>query len=258
VNDSFDLFEQTNLTSSASTMILPTGDTVIRTAPTRRRVRVPGSVHDDGVRERRAGIDGNGSFHRTATGGGDILIRTGKLSDRPKNRDVLYAARAQPAARDRPKRPSTSKPPYRPASTATRTRKLNLNGPSARPASRWTRGASETHAIQKNLREFIAVIVMVISAIVGGYILSNQRFYLPAWVRCSAPTSSSFEGGVLTAQSVTRPGPDGPDRGGRGRGDSRRARDGRAVVDACDPPEHADMIKRRHDAPEAEDGLKDM
>ena len=39
------------------------------------------------------------------------------------------------------------------------------------------------HAISKNLREFIAVIVMIVIAlIVGGYILSNQRFYLPAWV----------------------------------------------------------------------------
>ena len=48
-------------------------------------------------------------------------------------------------------------------------------------------------AIQKNLREFIAVIVMVLLAlVVGGYILSNQRFYLPAWVPgARARTSSS-------------------------------------------------------------------
>ena len=59
-------------------------------------------------------------------------------------------------------------------------------------------------AIQKNLREFIAVIVMVILAlIVGGYILSNQRFYLPAWVPVLGTDFFELKGEFSTAQSVT-------------------------------------------------------
>ena len=39
------------------------------------------------------------------------------------------------------------------------------------------------HAIQKHMRDFIAIIALSILALgVGGYILSNQRFYLPKWV----------------------------------------------------------------------------
>ena len=36
------------------------------------------------------GFDGNGSYMRTATGGGDILIKSGKLQNRPKGRDQLF------------------------------------------------------------------------------------------------------------------------------------------------------------------------
>ena len=38
-------------------------------------------------------------------------------------------------------------------------------------------------AIRKHARDFAFVIGLVLAALlVGGYILSNQRFYLPHWV----------------------------------------------------------------------------
>jgi phospholipid/cholesterol/gamma-HCH transport system substrate-binding protein len=37
--------------------------------------------------------------------------------------------------------------------------------------------------IRKQLRVFVAVLCLLVGALaIGGYILSNQRFYLPAWV----------------------------------------------------------------------------
>ena len=39
------------------------------------------------------------------------------------------------------------------------------------------------NAIRKHAREFTAVIVLILIALlVGGYILSQQRFNLPGWV----------------------------------------------------------------------------
>ena len=59
-------------------------------------------------------------------------------------------------------------------------------------------------AIQKNLRDFIAVIVMVVLALlVGGYILSNQRFYLPGWVPVLGTDFFELKAEFATAQSVT-------------------------------------------------------
>ncbi len=38
-------------------------------------------------------------------------------------------------------------------------------------------------AIQKHLRDFLAIVaIAVVAVLVGGYILSNQRFYAPSWV----------------------------------------------------------------------------
>ena len=37
--------------------------------------------------------------------------------------------------------------------------------------------------IIKHARDFIAIgVVVLLAVLIGGYILSNQRFYLPAWV----------------------------------------------------------------------------
>jgi phospholipid/cholesterol/gamma-HCH transport system substrate-binding protein len=117
-------------------------------------------------------------------------------------------------------------------------------------------------AIQKNLREFIAVIVMVILAMfVGGYILSNQRFFLPAWVPVLGTDFFELKAEFATAQSVT------PGQGqtvqiaGVSVGEIKKVNleDGRAVVTRAVRRKHADMIKQ--DATmllRPKTGLKDM
>ena len=133
VNDSFDLFEQTNLTSRCfNEVILPTGDTVIQDGTNTTGASVFKEFWYTMVAfaSDAQGFDGNGSYTRTATGGGDILIRTDKLSDRPKNRDVLYGHALNPPLGTRPKRPS-SKPPYKTDRDCYKNAKPNLNGPAA-------------------------------------------------------------------------------------------------------------------------------
>ena len=68
----------------------------------------------------------------TATGGGDTLIKTGKLSGRPKNRDVLYGRGLAKPLGTRPDRPS-KKPKYEPDKDCYKNAKPNLNGPAATP-----------------------------------------------------------------------------------------------------------------------------
>lgn len=59
-------------------------------------------------------------------------------------------------------------------------------------------------AIQKHFRDFIAIIVLiVIAAAVGGYILSNQRFYLPAWFPGIGSDFFTLNAEFDTAKSVT-------------------------------------------------------
>ena len=206
------------------------------------------------------GFDGNGSYTRTATGGGDLLVRTGKLSDRPKNRDVLYGHALDPPLGTRPKRPS-SKPPYK-------TNRRLLQERQAQPQR--TRGGRRTAgqggqvrlAIQKNLREFIAVIVMVLLALfVGGYILSNQRFYLPAWVPVLGTDFFELKAEFATAQSVTPGQGQTVEIAGVPVGEIKKVdlEDGRAVVTMAIRRKYADMIKR--DATmllRPKTGLKDM
>jgi len=118
------------------------------------------------------------------------------------------------------------------------------------------------HAISKNLREFIAVIVMVLIAlVVGGYILSNQRFYLPAWVPVLGTDFFELKGEFSTAQSVT------PGQGQTiqiagvsvGEIDKVELVDGRAIVTMSVRRKYKDLVKR--DATmllRPKTGLKDM
>ena len=117
-------------------------------------------------------------------------------------------------------------------------------------------------AIQKNLREFIAVIVMIILAtIVGGYILSNQRFYLPAWVPVLGTDFFELKAEFATAQSVTPGQGQTVNIAGVAVGEIKKVDlvDGRAVVTMAIRQKHADMLKR--DATmllRPKTGLKDM
>ena len=60
-----------------------------------------------------------------------------------------------------------------------------------------------TRAIRKHLRDFIAILfLIVVAAGVGGYILSNQRFYLPAWVPGIGTDFYTVEAEFETGQAV--------------------------------------------------------
>jgi phospholipid/cholesterol/gamma-HCH transport system substrate-binding protein len=59
-------------------------------------------------------------------------------------------------------------------------------------------------AIRKYSRDFAAIIALaVIAAGVGGYILSNQRFYLPKWFPLLGSDFVTLKAEMTTAQSVT-------------------------------------------------------
>jgi phospholipid/cholesterol/gamma-HCH transport system substrate-binding protein len=59
-------------------------------------------------------------------------------------------------------------------------------------------------AIAKHTRDFAAIVLLfVISLGVGGYILSNQRFYLPKWVPFVGSDYVKYKADFATAQSVT-------------------------------------------------------
>jgi ABC-type transporter Mla subunit MlaD len=109
VDDSFDLFEETNLTSRCfNEVILPAGQTVLRDGGSTTGVSAIKEFWHTmvGFASDAQGFDGNGSYTRTATGGGDLLVRTGKLSNRPRQRDILYGHALVAPQGTRPKRPS--------------------------------------------------------------------------------------------------------------------------------------------------------
>jgi phospholipid/cholesterol/gamma-HCH transport system substrate-binding protein len=118
------------------------------------------------------------------------------------------------------------------------------------------------HAISKNMREFIAVIVMIIIALfVGGFILSHQRFYLPAWFPVIGTDFFELKAQFSTAQSVTPGQGQTVDISGVPVGEIKRVElvDGRAVVTMSIRHKYKDLVKR--DATmllRPKTGLKDM
>ncbi len=59
-------------------------------------------------------------------------------------------------------------------------------------------------AIRKHRRDFIAILVMIVlAAIPGVFILSKQRFYLPGWVPVIGTEFFEMSGEFRTAQSIT-------------------------------------------------------
>jgi phospholipid/cholesterol/gamma-HCH transport system substrate-binding protein len=134
-DESFDLLKQTNLTSRCfSQVILPSGEVVLNDGTSTSGVPNYQEFWYTvvGLAGESQGFEGNGSYTRTATGGGDVLIKTGKLPNRPKNRDVLYGNALVPPKGTRPKRPS-KRPAYRPDVSCYTNPKPDLNGAAANP-----------------------------------------------------------------------------------------------------------------------------
>jgi phospholipid/cholesterol/gamma-HCH transport system substrate-binding protein len=61
-----------------------------------------------------------------------------------------------------------------------------------------------TTAIRKHLRDFLAIVgLVVIAAFVGGYVLAHQRLSLPGWVPIFGRSYFTLKGEFQTAQAVT-------------------------------------------------------
>jgi phospholipid/cholesterol/gamma-HCH transport system substrate-binding protein len=133
VDSSVDLFKQTELTSRCfDQVILPSGDVVLQDGTSTSGVPNYKEFWYTmvGFAGEAQNFDGAGSYVRTATGGGDVLIQTGKLANRPKGRDQLYGNALLPPQGTRPKRPA-KRPAYRPDVACYKNPKPNLNGPAA-------------------------------------------------------------------------------------------------------------------------------
>jgi phospholipid/cholesterol/gamma-HCH transport system substrate-binding protein len=119
-----------------------------------------------------------------------------------------------------------------------------------------------TRAIAKNLREFIAIIVVLVIALgVAGYILSNQRFYLPGWVPVIGTEFFELKAEFSTAQSVTPGQGQTVDVAGVPVGEIKKVEleQGRAIVTMSIREKYARLVKR--DATmllRPKTGLKDM
>jgi phospholipid/cholesterol/gamma-HCH transport system substrate-binding protein len=134
---SFDLLKQTNLTSQCfDKVILPSGDVVLNDGSSSSGVPNYKEFWYTvvGLAGESQGFEGNGSYTRTATGGGDVLIKSGKLSGRPRSRDVVYGNALLPPKGTRPKRPSKA-PAFKTNVACYKNPKPNLNGPSATPGA---------------------------------------------------------------------------------------------------------------------------
>jgi phospholipid/cholesterol/gamma-HCH transport system substrate-binding protein len=103
-----------------------------------------------------------------------------------------------------------------------------------------------TKAIQKHLREVIAIIVLIVLAFgIGGFILSNQRFYLPGWVPIIGTDFFDLNGEFTTAQSVMPGQGQTVDIAGVPVGDVKKVelKDGRAVISMTIRTKYAHLIR---------------
>jgi phospholipid/cholesterol/gamma-HCH transport system substrate-binding protein len=136
-NESFDLFKQTNLTSRCfNEVILPSGNVVLNDGPLSTGVQNYKEFWYTvvGLAGESQDFEGNGSYTRTATGGGDVLVKSGKLSGRPKNRDVVYGNALVPPRGTRPARPAKA-PPIKTNVACYKNTKPDLNGPASKPGA---------------------------------------------------------------------------------------------------------------------------
>jgi phospholipid/cholesterol/gamma-HCH transport system substrate-binding protein len=133
-DESIDLFTQVNRTSLCfSNVILPAGNQQIRDAQ--------GSSGVDAYKEFWYAItgfggsgqdfDGNGSYLRTASGGGGTTIGTQKITRRGKNASLYGQALAAPLGAQ-PVKPS-KEPPYKLDSPCYKNKEPDLNGEAAKP-----------------------------------------------------------------------------------------------------------------------------
>ncbi len=115
--------------------------------------------------------------------------------------------------------------------------------------------------LRKHARSLAALVfIVIVGLVVGGYILSNQRFYLPAWVPVVGSDFYTVDAELQTAQAVV-PGQGqtvaiaGVEVGDIG---SVRLENGRALVEMKIQREHAPIYKNATILLRPKTGLKDM
>ena len=119
-----------------------------------------------------------------------------------------------------------------------------------------------TQAVRKHLRDFLAIVFLIVTAAgVAGYVLSNQRFYLPGWVPLVGTEFYVLEAEFQTAQAVVPGQGQTVNIAGVKIGDigSVELEDGRAVVEMKIQDEYRGRVFR--DASillRPKTGLKDM
>jgi phospholipid/cholesterol/gamma-HCH transport system substrate-binding protein len=115
--------------------------------------------------------------------------------------------------------------------------------------------------IRKHGRTVAAMIFLVVVALaIGGYVLSNQRFYLPAWVPVVGTDFYTVEAELQTAQAVVPGQGQTVNVAGVPVGDigSVRLEDGRAVVEMKIKRKHAPIYRDATILLRPKTGLKDM
>lgn len=116
-------------------------------------------------------------------------------------------------------------------------------------------------AIRDNGRTFAAMIFLVVVALaIGGYILSNQRFYLPAWVPLVGTDFYVVDAELQTSQAVVPGQGQTVNIAGVKVGDigSVRLEDGRALVEMKIQRDHAPIYRDATILLRPKTGLKDM
>ena len=116
-------------------------------------------------------------------------------------------------------------------------------------------------AIQKHLRDFLALAFIAILALgVAGYILSNQRFYLPAWVPVVGTDFYTVKAELSSAQAVVPGQGQTVNIAGVPVGDIGKVEleNGRAIVDMKIKREYAPIYKDATILLRPRTGLRDM
>jgi phospholipid/cholesterol/gamma-HCH transport system substrate-binding protein len=104
-----------------------------------------------------------------------------------------------------------------------------------------------SRALQKHLRDFIAIIVLfVLALLVGAYILSHQRFYLPGWVPVVGSDFYELKGEFQTAQSVMPGQGQTVDIAGVPVGDVKKVEleNGRAIITMTVETKYSQLVKK--------------
>jgi phospholipid/cholesterol/gamma-HCH transport system substrate-binding protein len=116
-------------------------------------------------------------------------------------------------------------------------------------------------AIRKHLRDFIAIVMVAVVALaVAGYVLSNQRFYLPSWVPLVGTDFYTVKAELSTAQAVVPGQGQTVNIAGVSVGDIGKVelKNGRAVVEMKIRRKYAPIYRDSTILLRPKTGLKDM